>query len=125
MSFLPSRMASGHDDRVAGTSVGAAPAAGEESVGTGKVLNEFCCDICGLTAPFEVFSTSPPTRGVTRKIRYREKCYSSMDTFRPPSDRLPMVVGAPCSGKVAVIAKKSSLVEKFENVFPRTVCDKK
>ena len=88
-----------HDDRVPSTSSGLTSAA-EESVNTGDVQHEFVCDICGLTAPYEVFSSDPPQRGVTRKIKFREKCYSTKDPFRPPTDRLPLVVGAPCSGKL-------------------------
>ena len=47
--------------------------------------------------PQLVFSDEPPKRA-SRKIRYREKCYSLMDPFRPPNERLPLVIGAPCSG---------------------------
>jgi len=87
-----------HDDRIPTTSSGGINTA-EESVNTGEVLNEFICDICGLTAPYETFSTDPPQRGITRKIKFREKCYSTKDPFRPPTDRLPLVIGAPCSGE--------------------------
>ena len=86
-----------HDDRVPSTS-SELPIA-EESVGQGNVQQEFVCDICGLTAPFETFSKNVPDRGVTKKIKYREKCYITRDPFHPPNERLPLVVGAPCSGK--------------------------
>ena len=70
----------------------------EESVNTGVIQNEFICEICGLVAPYEVFSSKPPERGVTKKIKYREKCYITKDPFRPPNERLPLVVGGQCSG---------------------------
>lgn len=87
-----------HDDRVPSTPADVQNS--QESVNTGDVLNEFACQICGLTAPYESFSTTPPERGVTRKIKFREKCYSTRDPFRPPTDRLPLVIGAACSGMI-------------------------
>ena len=65
-------------------------------------LNEFKCTICQLTAPYEVFSTEPPKK-CSRKIRFREKCYSMLDPFRPPNQRLPLVVGGQCSGTETIV----------------------
>lgn len=84
-----------HDDRVPLPTE--SKEAAENMVGTGRVLEEFSCEICGLEAPYEVFDDRPPKKGVTRTIRYREKCYIMQDPFRPQSERLPLVVGAPCS----------------------------
>ena len=54
-----------HDDRVPlpAESSGAA----ENMVGSGRVLDEFSCEICGMEAPYEVFDDRPPKKGVTRK----------------------------------------------------------
>ena len=60
-------------------------------------LNEFKCSICELTAPYETFSDEAPKK-CSKKIRFREKCYSMLDPFRPPNQRLPLVVGGICSG---------------------------
>jgi hypothetical protein len=54
-----------HDDRVPLPTE--SKEAAENMVGTGRVLEEFSCEICGLEAPYEVFDDRPPKKGVTRK----------------------------------------------------------
>ena len=53
-----------HDDRVPQSS--GINDASENLVGTGRVLDEFSCDICGMSAPYEVYDDKPPKRGVTK-----------------------------------------------------------
>jgi len=95
-------MAYEHDDRTPIIASNSGLQSGDVSVAVGKALNEFKCTICELTAPYEVFSTEPPKK-CSRKIRFREKCYSMLDPFRPPNQRLPLVVGGQCSGTETIV----------------------
>ena len=81
-----------HDDRVPMTSSTGGISTGDVSVAESDPLNEFVCSICDLVAPYEHFSNLPPKRA-SKKIKFREECYSVMDPFRPPNQRLPLVVG--------------------------------
>ena len=69
-----------------------------ESVTDAKPMSEFTCELCQITAPYEHYSHESP-KGASKKIKFHEKCYSLLDPFRPPRQRLVLVVGAACSGK--------------------------
>ena len=70
-----------------------------ESVTDAKPMLEFTCEICQITAPYEHYSHESP-KGASKKIKFHEKCYNLLDPFRPPRQRLVLVVGAACSGKI-------------------------
>ena len=69
----------------------------EESVTDAKPMLEFTCEICSITAPYEHYSHDSP-KSCSKKIKFHEKCYNLPDPFRPPRQRLVLVVGAACSG---------------------------
>lgn len=117
-----------HDDRVPMTSSAGGISTGDVSVAESDPLNEFVCSICDLVAPYEHFSNLPPKRA-SKKIKFREECYSVMDPFRPPNQRLPLVVGGKCSECERDVCMACSLyysrrfcvkcVRKYREEFPK------
>ena len=117
-----------HDDRVPMTSSTGGISTGDVSVAESDPLNEFVCSICDLVAPYEHFSNLPPKRA-SKKIKFREECYSVMDPFRPPNQRLPLVVGGKCSECERDVCMACSLyysrrfcvkcVRKYREEFPK------